>query len=176
MSVYLHLFHGRTTATQDMDSWGSEGPTIGPLTYVHTTYGTEVKIRGSREVLENFFPHTEIHFHDGYGELAIQLDGDCLPYAGKVYGDWSVCTADALRTRGSPDRKPVCDICGSDDLVKDAAAVWDREAQDWSLSSTYDSTTCQTCLREGDDMEHWVDAGQPVPTRPIDAVPAGDAA
>lgn len=176
MSVYLYLFHGRATAAQDMDTWGSEGPTIGPLTYVHTTYATEVKIRGTREVLEKYFPDAEIHFHDGYGDHAIQLDGDCLPYAGKVYGDWSVCTADALRPHGSPDRKPVCDICGSDDIVKDAAAVWDREAQDWSLSSTYDSTTCQVCLREGDDMERWVDAGETVAATPPDATPTSHAA
>ena len=53
---------------------------------------------------------------------------------------------------------PVCDKCGSDDLVKDAAAVWDRETQAWSLASTYDATTCQVCLRQGDDMEKWVPA------------------
>lgn len=158
MSVYLYLFHGRDSADEDMTNWGSEGPKIGPLSWVHTTYGTEVKIRGAREVLESFFPDTEIHFHDGHGEHAIQLDGDCLPHGGKVYGDWSVCTADALRDPATKRVKPVCETCGSDDLVKDAAAFWDREAQAWSLVSTYDSTTCQICLREGDHMEKWIPA------------------
>lgn len=156
MSVYLYLFHGRDRPDQDMDAWGREGPAIGPLAYVHTTYGGDVKLRGARDVMERFFPNTEIHFHDGYGEHAIQLDGDCLPHGGTLYGDWSVCGAEALRPRGTPQVTPVCDVCGSDDLVKDAAAVWDHEAQGWSLSSTYDSTTCQSCLREGDDMEKWV--------------------
>jgi hypothetical protein len=31
MSVYLHLFHGRNALEQDLDTWGREGPTIGPL-------------------------------------------------------------------------------------------------------------------------------------------------
>lgn len=56
MSVYLYLFHGRASIDQDMTDWGAEGPKIGPLSYVHTTYGSDVKIRGSREVLERFFP------------------------------------------------------------------------------------------------------------------------
>ena len=51
---------------------------------------------------------------------------------------------------------PVCDVCGSADLVKDAAAVWDRDRQEWSLLSTYDSTTCQRCEREGDAIERWI--------------------
>lgn len=39
MSVYLYLFHGRDRFDQDMDAWGRECPAIGPLSYVHTTYG-----------------------------------------------------------------------------------------------------------------------------------------
>ena len=96
MSVYLYLFHGRATPDEDVEDWGCEGPAIGPLDYVHTTYGSEVKIRGAKAVLEKFFPNSEIHFHDGYGEHAIQLAGDCLPYDGKFYGDWSICTGDRL--------------------------------------------------------------------------------
>ena len=69
-----------------------------------------------------------------------------------------MCGAEALRPHGTAHVTPVCDICGSDDLVKDAAAVWDREAQAWSLASTYDSTSCQSCLREGDDVEQWIPA------------------
>ena len=158
MRVSLHLSHGRDALEQDLDTWGREGPTIGPLSYVHTTYGSDVKLRGAREVMEKHFPDAQIHFHDGYGEHAIQLDGDCLPHGGTLYGDWSICGAEPLRARGTPCVTPVCDKCGSDDLVKDAAAVWDRETQAWSLASTYDATTCQVCLRQGDDMEKWVPA------------------
>ena len=52
MSVYLYLFHGRDRFDQDMDAWGRECPAIGPLSYVHTTYGGDVKLRGAREVME----------------------------------------------------------------------------------------------------------------------------
>ena len=52
MSVYLYLFHGRATPDEDVESWGCEGPAIGPLDYVHTTYGSEVKIRGAEAILE----------------------------------------------------------------------------------------------------------------------------
>lgn len=41
MSVYLYLFHGRATPDEDVEDWGCEGPAIGPLDYVHTTYGSE---------------------------------------------------------------------------------------------------------------------------------------
>lgn len=167
MSVYLYLFHGRDSLGQDMDNWGSEGATIGPLSYVHTTYGSEVKIRGARAVLEKFFPKADIHFRDDHGEHAIQLAGDCLPHDGKLYGDWSVCGADALRAPVASPVTPVCDVCGSADLVKDAAATWDRDRQEWSLLSTYDSTTCQRCEREGDDIANWVPNAQ-APSRESD--------
>ena len=56
MSLYLYLFHGRATPDQDMNDWGAAGPASGPLSYVHTTYGSEVKIRGTKTVLESFSP------------------------------------------------------------------------------------------------------------------------
>ncbi|AYO75474.1 MULTISPECIES: hypothetical protein [Sphingomonadaceae] len=177
MSVYLYLFHGRDNADRDMQAWGSEGPAIGPLSYVHTTYGSDVKICAPRDVLEKFFPDTDIHFHDGFGQHAIQIEGDCLPYGGKFYGDWSVCTQDRLRP---PTKavKPVCDHCGSDNVTKDAVAVWDVETQAWVLLSTYDSTTCQQCERESDDMLDWKSMdGAPAPDPDaIAAPPANDPA
>jgi hypothetical protein len=108
MSVYLYLFHGRASIDQDMTDWGAEGPKIGPLSYVHTTYGSDVKIRGSREVLERFFPKAAVHFHNGFGEHSIQLEGDCLPHEGKLYGDWTVCTAEYLQPRTTTSEAPAC--------------------------------------------------------------------
>ena len=37
--VYLELFHGRETVDEEMDDLGSQGPVIGPLPFLHTTYG-----------------------------------------------------------------------------------------------------------------------------------------
>lgn len=46
--------------------------------------------------------------------------------------------------------KPVCSTCGSDDVCRDANAMWDEDAQQWALGGTYDSTTCNTCEEERD--------------------------
>ena len=42
-----------------------------------------------------------------------------------------------------------CPQCGSPDVLCDATARWDFEAQDWSLSGTNDDRTCQSCDYEG---------------------------
>jgi hypothetical protein len=35
--MYLRLYHGRSDPTQEMNDWGFDGPTFGPLScYVHT--------------------------------------------------------------------------------------------------------------------------------------------
>lgn len=55
----------------------------------------------------------------------------------------------------SPDLNPVCGRCGSDALVRDACAVWSVPEQRWELAGTYDSTTCQDCEAEADDLADW---------------------
>lgn len=47
----------------------------------------------------------------------------------------------------------VCPRCGSPDVVVDAAARWDFDAQAWTLSSTYDERTCQTCGYESHSFD-----------------------
>src|SRR5580765_2933120 len=42
--LYLGLFHGRHQPNEQMDSWGFDGPTIGPLKWCHTTYAADIKI------------------------------------------------------------------------------------------------------------------------------------
>ena len=83
MPVYLELFHGRQTLTEELADWGTEGPIVGPLRYVHTTYATDIKIETA----------------DGVGEI-LHLVGeetpDLLYYDGVYYGDWSVFGADAF--------------------------------------------------------------------------------
>lgn len=63
-------------------------------------------------------------------------------------------------------------------MTKDAVAVWDVETQAWVLLSTYDSTTCQQCERESDDMLDWKSMdGTPAPDPDaIAAPPANDPA
>ena len=48
MALYIKLYHGATSSgeliTLSMDgNWGSEGPYIGPLSYVQITYGSHIK-------------------------------------------------------------------------------------------------------------------------------------
>ena len=85
MSVYLHLFHGRTSPEQDMEDWGTNGPTIGPLDYVHTTYANHIKL-GTEDpkVCERF------GLDPNFPEL--QVSEGLVVWDGKYYGDWSVST------------------------------------------------------------------------------------
>ncbi|MEM6409919.1 MAG: hypothetical protein AAF683_00120 [Pseudomonadota bacterium] len=59
-------------------------------------------------------------------------------------------TGVTTRKAGQQNVSIQCPECGSTNVVKDAAAAWDEDAQDWSLLSVYDSTTCQDCEYESD--------------------------
>lgn len=39
----------------------------------------------------------------------------------------------------------VCPCCGSKNILKDAYATWNTDAQDWELHSTYDDIVCEDC-------------------------------
>jgi hypothetical protein len=42
--LYLGLFHGRKDPDDQMIEWGFNGPLIGPLSFVHTTYTNVIKL------------------------------------------------------------------------------------------------------------------------------------
>lgn len=44
-----------------------------------------------------------------------------------------------------PKIKIVCAQCGGENVLRDAYASWDVEAQEWVLSSIYDAFTCDDC-------------------------------
>jgi hypothetical protein len=77
MPSYLQLFHGRKNPYEILEDWGEEGPIIGPLDYIHTTYAAEIKFEISGR-------------SDSYGWLTIC--GDLVYYDGNYYGDWSSFT------------------------------------------------------------------------------------
>lgn len=83
MPVYLELFHGRKTVTEQLEDWGTGGPILGPLSYVHTTYATDIKVETADGVC---------------GELRIvgEETVDLLYYGGVYYGDWSVFGAEVF--------------------------------------------------------------------------------
>lgn len=71
--LYIRLFHGRADPEQDMDEWGSDGPVLGPYNFVHTTYGSIVRLGCKDDSCDELF-----------------LYEDMLYYDGVYYGDWSV--------------------------------------------------------------------------------------
>jgi hypothetical protein len=84
MAVYLRLFHGRKTPDHTLDDWGTDGPVLGPLPYVHVTYCTEIKIGDAFE--------------------PIPIVKDLAKYKGVYYGDWSVFSKEVMKEEGfSPD-------------------------------------------------------------------------
>ena len=42
----------------------------------------------------------------------------------------------------------ICETCGSNNVMHDAWAVWDVEAQRWELGATFDYAHCETCESE----------------------------
>jgi hypothetical protein len=45
---------------------------------------------------------------------------------------------------------PVCDACGSDDIICHATAQWSNEAQEWQLANTFNQPAhCNTCNHDG---------------------------
>lgn len=83
MPVYLELFHGRSSQTEQLDDWGTQGPILGPLKYVHTTYASDIKVETA----------------DGQaGVLSVvgEQAPDLLYYDNLYYGDWSVFSSDVL--------------------------------------------------------------------------------
>ena len=75
--LYLRLYHGRTDPAQEMDAWGFEGPTFGPLScYVHTYCST-----------------FRIHAESGYHELWLETHDDMIRWDSCYYGDLEVFIA-----------------------------------------------------------------------------------
>ena len=82
--MYLHLFHGRTSPEQRLESWGTDGPWIGPLKAVHTTYAHTIKLvfchaedaaKFGLDIERPWFHVREcmlVHMEIFYGEWAIE--------------------------------------------------------------------------------------------------------
>jgi hypothetical protein len=76
--MYLRLYHGRTDHAQQMDDWGFDGPTFGPLTcYVHT-YCCTFRIHGESDHEEVWLNAQDGMIHwDGcfYGDMEVFVAG-----------------------------------------------------------------------------------------------------
>jgi hypothetical protein len=79
--VYIELFHGRRSVDEELDSWGFEGPVLGPFRYVHVTYACIVHVQMEDEAFD------------------LEFEDDCLVHDGKFYGDFSIIAADLASCR-----------------------------------------------------------------------------
>jgi hypothetical protein len=76
--MYLRLYHGRTDPAQEMDEWGFDGPTFGPLSsYVHT-----------------YCCHFRIHGDCDTSEIWLEKHDDMILWNGFFYGDMEVFIAE----------------------------------------------------------------------------------
>jgi hypothetical protein len=81
--LYLGLFHGRNDPTDQMIDWGFNGPLIGPLTFVHTTYTSTIKLDFvSDKDARRYFPNQ--------GDHMLTVSEDMVLFDSKFYGDWTV--------------------------------------------------------------------------------------
>jgi hypothetical protein len=76
--LYIRLFHGRKAIDEELNDWGEDGPVLGPLKWVHTTYATTLHICNEGEL-------------DGG---VIDTYEGMVYYNGMYYGDWSVFITD----------------------------------------------------------------------------------
>lgn len=79
--LYLEMAHGRDDPDQQLEDWGFNGPTLGPLDWFHSTYNSTLNIK---------FEGTEATGPIGFTGHPIQFKEDMLFYKGKYYGDWSL--------------------------------------------------------------------------------------
>ncbi len=81
--LYLGLFRGRKDPDDQMIEWGFNGPLIGPLSYVHTTYTNHIKLAFCSEVDEKrYFPAQDMPM--------LEINGDMVHYQDCYYGDWTM--------------------------------------------------------------------------------------
>lgn len=75
--LYVRLYHGRNDPTEQLNDWGFDGPTFGPLTGVVLTYITTIRLLGE--------------FNDE--EIWLTVVDDLIEWDGQFYGDWEVFIA-----------------------------------------------------------------------------------
>ncbi len=111
--LYLHLYHGRKDPDENLEDWGSDGPVIGPLAYVHTTYMCDVKFAATPEVMDRYFPAVMSDWRGARGlsnvvgplcDWRLTIFNDYVEHDGVYYGDWTVFTATPSELKRQPPR------------------------------------------------------------------------
>lgn len=71
IGTYIDLFHGRATPEENLNDWGTPGPTLGPFDDISITYATHIKCSYNR----------------GADIIWLKYDGDLVEFNGVYYGD-----------------------------------------------------------------------------------------
>lgn len=74
--MFLHLFHGRKTLTENMDDWGENGPHIGPIVG-YRYYNNTITVTGVEDV-----------------SIKLSIIDGCIAFQNMYWGDWSVFLSD----------------------------------------------------------------------------------
>lgn len=95
--LYLGLFNGRRSKTQEMANWGANGPLIGPLESCHEVGGCELNLKLAEGA--DIKAHAKItDIHNDF-EMTLKIDGGEYIKIGRFYyGDWTFFTVEAKRT------------------------------------------------------------------------------
>ena len=101
--LYLHLFHGRRSLDEDWSDWGVDGPWIGPLTSVQTTYAHTIK-------LTFVHPQDAVQFDLDPVQPWLTVHDMMLQHGGVYYGEWTVCAKSDM-----VDTNDTFDTCPPDD-------------------------------------------------------------
>ena len=83
-NLYLHLFHGRRSPDERLSAWGIDGPWIGPLLRVQTTYAHTVK-------LAFVDPQDAAKFGLDLNQPWLHVRDMMLVHNGIFFGEWEVC-------------------------------------------------------------------------------------
>ena len=73
--VYLELFNGRRSIDEQMRTFGTKGPVLGPFPFLQTAYGDSLKFDRS---------------------VVVELVQGLIFYGGTFYGSWSVIDSDTV--------------------------------------------------------------------------------
>ena len=90
MCMYLHLFHGRTSPDERLSDWGSDGPWIGPLCAVRTTYTHTLKLKFCN-------PRDAARFGLSVEQPWLHVREQMLLHAGVYYGEWVIEHCDTVQ-------------------------------------------------------------------------------
>jgi hypothetical protein len=53
-----------------------------------------------------------------------------------------------IPSKDEPKIRMVCEVCGSDEVMRDAWAVWNEDLQEWELGDIFDHAQCDRCEGE----------------------------